>query len=72
VQDIISKKMVIKMTSLGDRTIDRMEGKGLFPRRRQLTPGRVGWLTREIEEWIQQRGEGKMPVVPAATKQKPR
>jgi predicted DNA-binding transcriptional regulator AlpA len=31
------------------RQIDRLEAAGKFPRRVQISPGRVGWLTDEID-----------------------
>ncbi|MGX9431191.1 helix-turn-helix transcriptional regulator [Bradyrhizobium sp. LeoA1S1] len=34
---------------LGRRQIDRLEAAGRFPRRVQISPGRVGWLADEIE-----------------------
>ena len=37
------------------KTVWMMEKKGLFPKRRQLSPGRVAWLGSEIKEWINTR-----------------
>jgi prophage regulatory protein len=34
---------------LGCRQIDRLEAAGKFPRRVQISPGRVGWLAGEID-----------------------
>jgi len=42
-------------TSYSRKTIWKMEKKGLFPRRRQLSPGRVGWMGHEVLGWIQSR-----------------
>jgi len=42
-------------TSYSRKTIWLMEQKGLFPRRVQLSPGRVGWVGPEVLEWIQSR-----------------
>jgi len=33
-------------------TFHRLEKLGQFPKRRRLSPGRVGWLDAELEEWI--------------------
>jgi prophage regulatory protein len=33
----------------------RLEKTGAFPRRVQLTPGRVGWLEGEIDQWIESK-----------------
>jgi len=37
----------------------RLERQGLFPRRMQLSPGRVGWLKSEIEAWITARADAR-------------
>ena len=36
-------------------TIYELEHAGLFPRRRQLSGRRVGFLLRELEEWAESR-----------------
>ena len=36
-------------------TIYELEHAGLFPRRRQLSGKRVGFLLRELEEWAESR-----------------
>ena len=37
---------------LSRRQIDRLEAAGKFPRRVQISPGRVGWLADEIEAHV--------------------
>ena len=34
------------------RQIDRLEAAGKFPRRVQISPGRVGWLAEEINAHV--------------------
>jgi prophage regulatory protein len=34
------------------RQVDRLEAAGKFPRRVQISPGRVGWLADEIDEHV--------------------
>ena len=34
------------------RQLDRLEAAGKFPRRVQISPGRVGWLADEIEAHV--------------------
>jgi len=41
------------------KTIWLLEAKGLFPRRRQISAGRVAWLGSEILEWIKTRPVAK-------------
>jgi prophage regulatory protein len=37
---------------LGRRQIDRLEAAGKFPRRVQISPGRVGWVAEEIDDHV--------------------
>lgn len=39
--------------------IGRLEAQGLFPRRVQITPARVGWLESEVDAWIQARAAAR-------------
>ncbi|HOM99872.1 MAG TPA: AlpA family phage regulatory protein [Acidobacteriota bacterium] len=55
IKQILSVKDVQAETGLGRMTIYRLEKNGQFPRRRQITPGRVGFLRREVEEWCESR-----------------
>lgn len=32
-------------------TADRLEKAGLFPKKRRLSPGCVGWLRSELDAW---------------------
>jgi len=52
---IISKKEVIKVSSLSYTTIWRLETAGRFPARVQLSDRRVGWYEDEIEAWLESR-----------------
>ena len=47
---------VVSRTGLSRTTIWRMERSGRFPRRRQLGSTAVGWLEKEVEQWIETRG----------------
>jgi prophage regulatory protein len=40
---------------LSPSTLQRMVREGAFPAPRQLSGRRVGWLTREVEEWAEAR-----------------
>ncbi len=52
---MLSRDEVVEMTGISSATIWRMERRGDFPSRRQLTEGRVGWLDSEVEEWLETR-----------------
>lgn len=39
------------VVGFGPNKASRLEAQGLFPRRRQLGAGQVGWLTEELLAW---------------------
>ena len=51
----LSKQEVLNIAGLSDVTWWRMEKRGEAPKRRQISPGRVGWLESEILEWMESR-----------------
>jgi len=64
---IIRKPEVERLTGYSGVQIWRLEGKGLFPQRVQLSPTgmAVGWYEHEILQWVQSRVRqgGKRPPV---------
>ncbi|OEU72713.1 MAG: hypothetical protein BA869_01480 [Desulfuromonadales bacterium C00003107] len=46
---------VHEITGLSRTTIWRMEKVGKFPKRRQISSGRVGWLASEVNPWAEGR-----------------
>ena len=42
-------------TGLSRTTIWRLEQRGEFPARRQITPQRVAWVADEVREWVRTR-----------------
>jgi prophage regulatory protein len=52
---ILSKKQVVSLTGLSGVTIWRYEQAGIFPKRRQLGPRRVGWIESEVLNWMESR-----------------
>lgn len=46
---------VAELVALGETTIQRMVREDAFPKPRQLSGRRVGWLVREVEDWAEQR-----------------
>ncbi len=51
----LKTREVIELVGMSRSTIWRLEQAGEFPSRRQLSPGRVGWLEEEIEDWMESR-----------------
>ncbi len=52
---LISKREVQEKTTFSSVTLWRMEKAGTFPKRVQISPGRVAWLESDVDEWIQQK-----------------
>ena len=51
----LSMREVIDLTGLSRSTIDRLENRGKFPKRVELSTQRVGWIVEEVEAWRKQR-----------------
>ena len=46
-----------KMTGTSRTTRWRLEQVGKFPQRVQVSPGAIGWLYSELQDWIQERAK---------------
>jgi len=46
---------VAGLLTLATATVQKMVREETFPKPRQLSGRRVGWLLREVEEWAEQR-----------------
>jgi predicted DNA-binding transcriptional regulator AlpA len=42
--------------------IDRMEASGDFPARVQLGQNAVGWFEHELDQWLESRPRGVLPI----------
>lgn len=54
-QRVIRKPEVLARVGLSDVTIWRLERDGQFPKRIQLGPNSVGWLSTEVDQWIERK-----------------
>ncbi|MEL7282533.1 MAG: AlpA family phage regulatory protein [Pseudomonadota bacterium] len=54
---ILCKRQVKELVLYSPQHIARLEKAGLFPKRIQLGPNRVGWVESEVLEWLEQRLE---------------
>ena len=57
----IFKKERKETTGVSEPTWWRMEKRGEAPKRRQISPGRVGWLESEILAWMETRPVSHLP-----------
>ena len=54
-EQILRRKDVERATCLSKATLYRMMNSGTFPKPVRLSERTVGWLRRDIEEWIESR-----------------
>ncbi len=52
---LISRKQLLSIVPLSDRTIYNMEKRGDFPKRIALTSRNVAWDLGEVKAWIEGR-----------------
>ena len=55
VMRILSTRQVKELVLYSPQHIARLEKAGLFPRRVPLGPNRVGWVEREVLDWLEER-----------------
>ena len=55
--ELWSVKIVKVKTGLSRTTLYKYIKLGLFPRQRQLGPGRVAWRASDVRDWIESRPE---------------
>ena len=53
----LSKREVLRVTSLSSATLWRMEKRGDFPKKVHISPGRVGWSREMVDIWISEKME---------------
>ena len=51
--------------SYTDEHLARLEKRGLFPKSLNLGPGRVGYIDKEIEAYLQARADARKIVAPS-------
>lgn len=52
---IMTVKEVCKLTSISRAHLYRLEDQGVFPKRLQITRGKVGYFERDVVKWIRSR-----------------
>ncbi|MCO1336374.1 AlpA family transcriptional regulator [Microbulbifer sp. OS29] len=55
---ILRLREVERVTGYKRSSIYRMVQEGLFPKQKRIGPGAVGWDSREIEAWIDEKLDG--------------
>ena len=63
---------VAQAVAMSTAAIERLERDGEFPKRRQLSGRRVGWLMREVQEWAESRPVSQLPPPPKTGAPNPR
>ena len=52
---LLSKRQLKEMVLYSPQHIARLEKAGMFPKRVQIGPNRVGWVEAEVLDWLQSR-----------------
>lgn len=55
VMRILSKRQLKELVLYSPQHIARLEKVGKFPKRIRLGPNRVGWVEREVLDWLDER-----------------
>lgn len=61
---MVARENLADITGLSDGTIEAKIRGGTFPKPRQASDRRVGWLLREIEEWAEALPVSDLPPPP--------
>ena len=56
---LLDKKEAASRAGLSISTLKRLEARGDFPKRVQITVARVGYLESEVDAWIGDRVAGR-------------
>jgi len=52
---ILSKRQLRELVLYSPQHVSRLEAAGAFPKRIKLGQCRVGWIEREVLDWLQER-----------------
>jgi len=52
---VLSLQAVLGLVPVSRVTLWRMERAGLFPKRIQISPNRVGWMESDVDAWLEER-----------------
>ena len=61
-KQLIDKRELTRLIKYSPQHIARLEKAGQFPKRIRLGQNRVAWLLSEIEEWIDERLQGRESI----------
>lgn len=68
----IEKERAAQFVSISVSTLEKLQREGQFPRPRLLSDKRVGYLVRELEEWLESRPVSEQLPPPNTGALKPR
>lgn len=50
---------VLKLLNISRSTLFRLEKKGLFPKRIKIGDRAIGWIEKEVSEWMKKKAAKK-------------
>ena len=66
----LDREQTAAFVAMSESTLLNLVRQGEFPKPRQLSKQRTGWLVREVEEWAEQRPVSDLPPPPNAGQRK--
>lgn len=69
---LLDLQTVAQVVALSESTVQELVRQDDFPKPRQMSGRRVGWLLREVEAWAESRPVSNLPPPPNTGAPKPR
>jgi prophage regulatory protein len=69
---VMDLESVAEVLTLSVSTVQELVRREVFPAPRLLSRRRVGWLIREVEDWLESRPVSTLPPPPNTGAKKPR
>lgn len=65
---LLPRRDAAQYAGMSPSTLEKLVRLGQFPAPRKLSPGRVGWLRREVDEWAEKLPVSDLPPGPQAAR----
>lgn len=56
-QKIIRRNQLKEVVGISPSSVDRLILAGSFPKKRRWSQGITGWLSTEVEKWVEENGK---------------
>lgn len=69
---VLDRETAAAFLSISVSTLEKLQREGNFPKPRLLSGSRVGWIVKELEDWVAARPVSNLPPPPNTGAPKPR